>query len=264
MTLTTHDIIPLQLKISRCGYVNLTPKWNKNDGCIKSSRLYLVEEGSGYLKTPAETIPLEPGYAYLIPTNFKHAYGCTTLKKLYFQFTLSSKENVDILSAIDQVCSIRYDPADLKLLLEHYESTDFLSVLIVRQTILKLICTSLQENNVPAIPLNRNSPLVEKAIAYIHANTRITLTIDQISDHLFVSQSKLRSAFLAETGMTIGQYVDKQVLLRAKQFLAEQQLSIGEISSRLGFCDQFYFSRRFKQQFGSTPSEYRKKTASRH
>ena len=37
-------------------------------------------------------------------------------------------------------------------------------------------------------------------------------------------------------------------------------LSALEISERLGFCDQFYFSRRFKEKYGSSPREYRKKT----
>lgn len=259
MTLTAQDIIPLQLKISRCGYVTLTPKWNKNDGCIKASRLYIVEQGSGYLRTATETIPLEPGYAYLIPANFKHAYGCTMLKKLYFQFVLVSKDNTDILTNINQVCRIRYDDKDLQTLLQHYESTDCLSVMTVRQTVLQMLCAILQQNNIPPISLSRKSPLVEKAFSYIHANLRITLTIGEISNHLFVSESKLRSAFLAETGITVGQYIDKQVHDRAKKLLSGTQLSIGEISTQLGFCDQFYLSRKFKAIEGITPTAYRGK-----
>ncbi len=258
MTLTYQDIIPFQLKINRCGYVNLTPKWNKNDGRITSSRLYLVEEGSGYLKTATETIPLEPNFAYLIPANFQHAYGCTKLKKIYFQFTLVSKDNTDILSTVGQICRIRYEQEDLKTLLSHYESTDLVSVMVVQQTLLKLICAILQQNSVPDIPMHHKSPLVEKAIAYIHRNLRISLTISQISNHLFVSEGNLRSAFLAETGTTIGQYIDKQVMLRARQMLAMQRCSIGEVSTKLGFCDQFYFSRRFKEMHNMTPSTYRK------
>lgn len=262
MTLTAQDIIPMQMRLLRCGYVNLFPNWNKNDGSSRFSRLYLVEEGSGYLKTATETIHLEPGYAYLIPANFQHAYGCTKLKKLYFMFTLTSKESTDILSRINSVCRIRYAPEDLDTLLEHYESAELLSVLTVRQTILKLVCALLQESNVPPVSLNRNSPLVEKAVAYIQANLRITLTIEQISSRLFVSESKLRTVFQKETGVPVGQYIDSLVLQKAQQLLRQSNLSIGEISSQLGFCDQFYFSRRFKEKLGLTPSAYRKNSLS--
>ena len=258
MVLTSQDIISLQLKIFRCGYVNLSPKWNKTDGKSRFSRLYLVEEGSGYLKAGAETILLEPGYVYLIPANFPHAYGCTKLKKLYFMFNLTSRDNADILSSLDRICRIRCDSKDLQILLEHYRSTELVSLITVRQKLLELVCRSLQENKIPPISLSQNSSLVKKALAYIHTNLRVTLTIREISGHLFVSESKLRSAFLAETGVTIGQYIDGQVMLRAKQLLAGQSRSIGEISAILGFCDQFYFSRLFKAKYGLPPSAYRK------
>lgn len=258
MTLTYQDIIPLQLKINRCGYVNLTPQWNKNDGSVTSSRLYLVEEGSGYLKTATGTIFLEPGFAYLIPANYPHAYGCTKLKKIYFQFTLVSKDSADVLSAVNQICRIRYEKNDLNTLLSLYEATDLVSVITVQQTILKLICAILQQNNVPDIAMHHQAPLVEKAIAYIQKNLRISLTTKEICNHLFVSEGNLRTAFLAETGTTIGQYIDKQVMLRSRQMLAMQRCSIGEISAKLGFCDQFYFSRRFKEMHNMTPSAYRK------
>ena len=35
-------------------------------------------------------------------------------------------------------------------------------------------------------------------------------------------------------------------------------MQISRISERYGFCDQFYFSRRFKEKFGVTPQKYRK------
>ena len=35
-------------------------------------------------------------------------------------------------------------------------------------------------------------------------------------------------------------------------------ISILTLSRRLGFSDQFYFSRRFKEIFGKSPREYRK------
>lgn len=258
MTLTSQDIIPLQLNITRCGYVNLNSLWNKNNGRIMHSRLYLVEEGGGYLKTETQTIFLEPGYAYLIPAGFRHAYGCTFLKKLYFMFRITAKENQDLLANVDQVCCIPYDRKDLNTLLALYEATDLLSMMTVRQILLRLICTCLQEGQIPPIHLKHNSPLVERAIAYIQSHLRINLTISEISSHLFVSESKLRATFLAETGTTIGQYIDKQVLAQAKQLLATQRRSISEISAMLGFCDQFYFSRRFKEMYLITPSAYRK------
>jgi AraC-like DNA-binding protein len=86
----------------------------------------------------------------------------------------------------------------------------------------------------------------------------IQLTGEQIAQAVYVSPSFLYKRFKAEMGISLGAYQDKLIFYRAIQLLAERQLSMKEISQQLGFCDQYYFSRRFKSQMGTTPSRYRK------
>ena len=52
--------------------------------------------------------------------------------------------------------------------------------------------------------------------------------------------------------------IDDLILTRAAQMIVEEQFSLNAISNRFGFCDQFYFSRKFKAKFGVTPSEYKR------
>ena len=66
------------------------------------------------------------------------------------------------------------------------------------------------------------------------------------------------TAVMEEAGMSQGKYIDNMIFLKAKQMLSDPALTIGQISQKLGFCDQFYFSRRFKENSRQTPSEYRK------
>lgn len=49
---------------------------------------------------------------------------------------------------------------------------------------------------------------------------------------------------------------------RAKYLLAQSDVNIGEVASKLGFADQSSFSRSFKRQIGMSPSEFRKGIAS--
>ena len=46
---------------------------------------------------------------------------------------------------------------------------------------------------------------------------------------------------------------------RAKQLLSETSLSVGEISTVLGFRDVFFFSKQFRQKTDCTPTEFRAK-----
>lgn len=253
------NISKLSLHISFCGDVDLDPRWNSENGSSAFSRLYLVYEGKGYLRTETETIWMKPGYAYLIPSRLKHSYGCTSLHKVFFKFKLSiPPEAEDILSPVGKILQLPYDSADLKDFQAYYNSTLCAETALVHSLIYKYVFRMLSQNNIAPISLRRHSDLVKKAIVYINSNASASMTVRSISDHLLVSESKLRSSFQSETGISIGHYIDNAVLTKAKQLLESPSLSIAQISARLGFYDQFYFTRRFKKHFNITPSAYRK------
>lgn len=64
--------------------------------------------------------------------------------------------------------------------------------------------------------------------------------------------------FLEVTGLRPQNYAIRARMARARQLLAESNLTIGMVAEALGFQDIFYFSRQFRQQTGRTPSAYRR------
>ena len=44
----------------------------------------------------------------------------------------------------------------------------------------------------------------------------------------------------------------------ARDLLYDKELSLAEIAEKCGFCDEFHFSRRFKDNFDMTPAKFRK------
>jgi two-component system response regulator YesN len=60
-------------------------------------------------------------------------------------------------------------------------------------------------------------------------------------------------------GISLGKYIDDQLIASAQRQLSQTQASIGQISNALGYSNQCYFSRRFKQISGMTPQAYRAK-----
>ncbi len=61
-----------------------------------------------------------------------------------------------------------------------------------------------------------------------------------------------------ETGYGAGEWIDRYVVLQAKALLNRMRnLSIQEITDRLGFSEQASFSRFFKRNTGMSPTEYR-------
>lgn len=98
------------------------------------------------------------------------------------------------------------------------------------------------------------------AISYIRQNLSLGISVRQLSDMLFVSESMLSKRFTKETGISIGKFVDREVMIEAQRRLLLSDEPIQQISEELGFCDQFYFSKKFKQFCGISPIKYRKQS----
>lgn len=73
-----------------------------------------------------------------------------------------------------------------------------------------------------------------------------------------MSESQFMKAFKKSTNTTFIHHVTQIRLNQALQLLRQGDLPISEIAARVGFSDQSYFDRRFKERFHETPIECRR------
>jgi len=57
--------------------------------------------------------------------------------------------------------------------------------------------------------------------------------------------------------MTPYQYYIQIKIYKAESLLEQQDLSVKEVAYKIGFEDQYYFSRLFKNKTGVSPSEWK-------
>ena len=77
------------------------------------------------------------------------------------------------------------------------------------------------------------------------------------ADELGVTPGTLSRTLTKLTGRTTKQLIVERVILEAVRLLRFSDLSIKEIAARLGFSDQFAFSKAFKRQRGEAPLDFR-------
>lgn len=86
--------------------------------------------------------------------------------------------------------------------------------------------------------------------------------VDRLATEAGLSRSSLFAKFKALTGITPNEFIRNQRLKRAAILLCEhKELQIVEIAEQLGFGSSVYFSRSFKNMYGVSPAQYRKKKA---
>ena len=77
-----------------------------------------------------------------------------------------------------------------------------------------------------------------------------------------LSPAHFSALFKEQTGCSPRDYLHLLRIHRACQLLRTTTLNVKEIATRLGYQDQFHFSRQFKAFQGVSPSEYREGQAS--
>ncbi|RIA09339.1 AraC-like DNA-binding protein [Flavobacteriaceae bacterium MAR_2010_72] len=112
---------------------------------------------------------------------------------------------------------------------------------------------------------DRKTVLVEKVkniiIELIHNYGNITVQqkfSSIIADKLDVDYSYISSIFSATQGITIEKYIILQRIERAKELLVYNELSLSEISDKLGYVNVQHLSTQFKKITGLTPSHFKK------
>jgi AraC-like DNA-binding protein len=81
--------------------------------------------------------------------------------------------------------------------------------------------------------------------------------VEEYARRLGCSVRTLTRASLAATGRTAKQLVDDRVALEAKRLLAESDLPVAQIGSRLGFPEPTNFGRFFSRIVGCSPGSFR-------
>lgn len=98
----------------------------------------------------------------------------------------------------------------------------------------------------------------EWCVAAMKLLGRTDLGLRAVAGEVGMGYEHFRKQFKRLVGVSPSQYRQKQVASRAWHLLAGSDKPVNAVAEQLGFCDEYYFSRFFKKQFGVTPSEIRK------
>lgn len=245
------------LHISRAMLVTLDRRWGFSTLGSAYSRLYFVTEGGGFLKTEDQYIEMTAGNVYLIPANCSFSCGCEHMEKIFFHFVISTPEKYELSFSPCRIASLPCPEGRLDELRSLLNTREHVGLLRLKLLLLETVSEFFEKTPFERSELKDASPLVRSVIAYVEEHTAISLSVSDVAAALYLSESKIRSVFRRELGIPIGKYVDDMVFIKARQMLSDPKNTIASVSAELGFCDPFYFSRRFKEKFSITPSKFK-------
>lgn len=102
---------------------------------------------------------------------------------------------------------------------------------------------------------SNNIESIKTAIEFIHTNYHLKFSLDTMSQHVAVSKFHMCRIFKEITGITISQYTNQVRLVKARNHIVNDDISVSEAADITGFNSISYFTKSFKSFFGYPPSK---------
>lgn len=103
----------------------------------------------------------------------------------------------------------------------------------------------------------RSEVTTVKGYIYHHYKEK-DLGAETLSAMVFLSPGYLSAVFKEETGMTLNRFIREVRMNKAKELLETTNMKISQIAKEVGFSNNSYFCRSFREFFGDTPEACRK------
>jgi TolB-like protein/AraC-like DNA-binding protein len=104
--------------------------------------------------------------------------------------------------------------------------------------------------------LNHKSPFLQKVVAVIQVNLDDEhFGVTELAEALNMSRSNLLRKVKQEKGESVSVFIRNVRLQNAHQLLKDSELTVSEISFRVGFSSTSYFTKCFRELYGHTPGD---------
>ena len=123
----------------------------------------------------------------------------------------------------------------------------------------ELLIRLIRRQSTPAIqifPCRTEDDNLNRVLRYMEQRVEQNLTLEQICRDNLIGRSQLQKLFHSHTGGGVMEYFSWLKIQTARRMIREGRLNFTQIATRLSFQSVHYFSRRFRQITGMSPSEY--------
>ncbi len=101
--------------------------------------------------------------------------------------------------------------------------------------------------------------IISRINIFLDANQHRGITLAEVAKHAGKSCSTISHLFRQKLNKSFKHHMLERKLEKAEEYFHQNpEMSIEEVAEKVGFQDQFYFSRLYRKYRGISPSEYRR------
>lgn len=236
-------------------------------GCSQYILIYCFE-GEGWVEIQGRRTVLKKNQLYIIEPKTICSYGSSDYNPWTNYWIHYTGPNAAIYSPpLNQVIEI--PPSDdariderlllFEEILQNLENYYTPEKVVYANICLKQFLSSIKYLGVyRSVNKENESDTLKKVISYMKNNLHASISVAEFAENCNCSTSNLYKLFKHNTGSSPQDFFIHLKMERARKYLLRTNLKVKEIGAKLGYDDQYYFSRIFRKHVGFSPANYRK------
>ena len=230
--------------------------------------LIICTQGQGWFEINGAKKTLRSNEALFIPRRVPHSYGASPDDPWTIQWVHFEGEDAPYYLTLVRGASVMplhraLTPRIDRLFQDAYEALAYgfsqESIIFAVHVVRHIMGLIFFDNKAfsPNTKSDRSHNL-DRVIQFMKDHLDSNLTIDEMARQAGLSPAHFSRLFTQQVAIPPMKYFIHLKIQRACRYLTLKHLSIKEISSSLGFTDQYYFSRTFHKVMGISPIRYRR------
>jgi AraC-like DNA-binding protein len=234
---------------------------------IGGALLVYCVKGGGWCELAGQLHTVRPGDLLVLPPGVPHTCGAHVSNPWTIHWAIASGENLrDYLNelGVSPQAPLVWMGDDLQLARLFNEvartleqGTAFPNLLHASHALAHLLAVMIRHRHEQTRDASDSVQKVAEGIIYMSEHLDQPMRVSALAALANLSPAHFSMLFKQQTGCSTRDYLHLLRIHRACQLLRSSTLNVKEIATRLGYQDQFHFSRQFKAFQGVSPSEYR-------
>jgi len=223
-------------------------------------------KGKGEIQLNDVKTLIRPNQFFIIPKHTRHKYKADdadpwSIYWFHFKGTLAPELYTRYISDVDSLNSIPFSVEKIELFKKIFSLFDSNNlenqVEYANLLSLNFLSSFIYYDFEKDIKTHHSDTVVDSIKEYLLDSLDKNYTLDHIASKFNYSKSYLHTKFKIKTGYSVMIYFNLKKVQKACEYLYYTDLSIKEISYKVGFEDPLYFSRIFKNYMGKSPRKYK-------
>lgn len=222
-------------------------------------------EGTGIYRDGEGEVKLEPGdLVHRVPGRTHSTVATSRWVEVYLQFPLETYQSLEAFGPLAEAPKLWKPGVEEATLRSWMELEEPLRRASLEGTLILLL--QMQGRLLAVGDLHRrrqggakSQGALDEAVALLQTNLGQARSIPEVARAVGMTHETFRKAFRDRFGRSPRAHQDRVRLDAAKERLLEGQMRVQEIAQTLGFANPYVFSRRFREEMGLSPREYRKR-----